>query len=310
VPEYQRPTPIPINAHIGVCALSGAVDAARLNTGVTTLQAMGHRVTLADGMDVPWRYFAALDDVRLAGFHQVLNDPSIDVVMMARGGYGISRVLHRIDWQRVGELRKPIMGFSDFTAFNLAALTRANLITFAGPMAAVDFSDPNSPDQAFMQQYLWPALRGETVTTDAFTDTHCGTRYTTQEISGPIWGSNLSLLAHLVGTPYMPNIAGGILFAEEIDEQPYAIERMFLQLWHAGILQKQRAIILADFSDCEPEKGRFEYSMEHVADTLRELVSCPVLTGMPFGHVAKKLTIPFGASATLQIERGAFRLRY
>jgi muramoyltetrapeptide carboxypeptidase len=281
-----------------------------LSNGIAHLEAMGHRVTLATGMETPWCYFAGTDDARVAGFNQMLNDPTIDLIMMARGGYGISRILHLIDWQRVGELRKPIIGFSDFTAFNLAALAKCGLISFSGPMAAIDFSDPSSADHAFMQKYLWPVLRGETITTEPFPEPLCGARYSTQEITGPIWGSNLSLLTHLVGTPYLPNIDGGILFAEEIDEQPYAIERMFLQLWHAGILQKQRAIILADFSDCEPEPGRFLYTMAHVADTLRDLVSCPVLTGLPFGHVAKKLTIPFGAVATLRIESGAFRLQY
>lgn len=127
---------------------------------------------------------------------------------------------------------------------------------------------------------------------------------------GPLWGSNLSLLTHLVGTPYLPNISGGILYLEEIGEAPYAIERMLLQLFHAGILQKQKALILADFSDCMPEPDRFPYAIEHIVETMRELLPIPVLTGLPFGHVAKKLTLPYGALATLSIAPGAFTLNY
>ena len=131
-----------------------------------------------------------------------------------------------------------------------------------------------------------------------------------ETISGPIWGSNLSMLTHLVGTPFMPDIDGGIMFVEEIAEQPYAIERMLLQLFHAGILQRQKALLCADFTDCEPAAGRFPYSIAHVVDTLRTLLPFPVLTGLPFGHVAKKLTIPFGADATLAISDNAYTLSY
>lgn len=307
---FVRPTPLPARAHIGICALSGVVDTGRLAEGVTQIEALGYRVALANGIEAQWRYFAGDDATRLAGFNALLNDPSIDMIMMARGGYGMSRLLHRIDWAHVAAAKKPIIGFSDFTAFNLAALKLGNFITFAGPMAAIDFSAKPSEDHAFTQHHLWPALRGESVTSDAFIDTTCGTTYQAQKIAGPIWGSNLSLLAHLAGTPFMPDVEGGILFVEEIAEQPYAIERLFFQLFHAGILQKQKALILADFSGCDPEPGRFPYAMEHVVETLRELLPYPVLTGMPFGHVARKLTIPFGAPATLAIEDGAYRLTY
>jgi muramoyltetrapeptide carboxypeptidase len=309
-PVFVRPAPLPARAHIGVCALSGVVDAGRLAEGVAQIEALGHRVTLAGGIDAQWRYFAGDDTTRLAGFNALLNDPSIDMIMMARGGYGLSRLLHRIDWAGVAAAKKAIIGFSDFTAFNLAALKLGNFVTFAGPMAAIDFSAQPSEDHAFTQRHLWPALRGDEVAAGAFADSTCGTTYSAQKITGPIWGSNLSLLAHLAGTPFMPEVDSGILFVEEIAEQPYAIERLFFQLFHAGILQKQKALILADFSDCEPEAGRFPYTMEHVVETLRELLPYPVLTGLPFGHVARKLTIPFGAPATLAIEDGAYRLTY
>jgi muramoyltetrapeptide carboxypeptidase len=231
-------------------------------------------------------------------------------MMIIRGGYGWSRLLHRIDWDLVASARKTMVGFSDFTALNLAALAKCRLITFAGPGAAIDFGgaddgDDIQPDHTFTEAHCWPALRGAAIQAGPF---DCPHAYASQTMTGPLWGSNLSLLAHLVGTPYLPAIEGGILFLEEIGEQPYAIERMFLQLFHAGILQKQQAIILGDFTDCEPEAGRFPYSMEHVVETLRELLPMPILTGLPFGHVARKLTLPFGAPARLSIVESSFTL--
>ena len=283
-----------------------------MHAAIDALKARGFRVINAADTDKQWRYFAGTDEERLASFHTMLADPSIDAMMMVRGGYGWSRLLHRIDWSAVAASRKTFVGFSDFTAFNLAALALSNLITFAGPGAAIDFGGAEAPpetqaDHAFMEAHCWPALAGEPVSAGPFNDSFT---YRPRTISGPLWGSNLSLLTHLVGTPYLPNIDGGILYLEEIGEAPYAIERMLLQLFHAGILQKQKALILADFSDCLPEPDRFPYAMEHVVETMRELLPIPVLTGLPFGHVAKKLTLPYGAIATLSIAPGAFTLNY
>ena len=284
----------------------------RMQAAVTALAARNFRVKVAPEVDMQWRYFAGTDDERLASFHTMLADDSLDAMMMVRGGYGWSRLLHRIDWDAVATSCKTFVGFSDFTAFNLAALTQANLITFAGPGAAIDFGGADDKpetqnDHAFMEAHCWPALAGEPVIAGPFNDSFT---YPPRSIVGPLWGSNLSLLAHLVGTPYIPDIEGGILFLEEIGEAPYAVERMLLQLFHAGILQKQKAVILADFSDCDPEPDRFPYAMSHVVETLRELLPIPVLTGLPFGHLAKKLTLPFGAIATLHIAPGLFSLDY
>ena len=283
-----------------------------MNAAIAALAKRGYRVVVAPETQMQWRYFAGTDEQRLDSFHTMLADPTIDAMMMVRGGYGWSRLLHRIDWNAVAASQKNFVGFSDFTAFNLAALAQANLITFAGPGAAIDFGGaddkPESQaDHAFMETHCWPALAGEPVSVGPFNDSFT---YRPRTISGTLWGSNLSLLAHLVGTPYMPNIEGGILFLEEIGEAPYAVERMLLQLFHAGILQQQKALILADFSDCDPEPDRFPYTMEHVVETMRELLPMPVLTGLPFGHVARKLTLPFGAVAELRILPGTFSLHY
>ena len=281
------------------------------------LTARGYRVVVAPASQKQWRYFAGTDDERLASFHTMLADTTIDAMMMVRGGYGWSRLLDRIDWQAVATSAKTFVGFSDFTAFNLAALAKARLITFAGPGAAVDFGGTDGAsatlttqaqvDHGFMEAYCWPALAGESISAGPFNDSFT---YRPRTITGSLWGSNLSLLTHLIGTPFLPDISDGILFIEEIGEAPYAVERMLLQLHHAGILQKQKALIMADFSDCEPEPDRFPYLMEHVVETMRELLPIPVLTGLPFGHVAKKLTLPYGAVATLSIVPGAFTLRY
>ncbi len=310
--RYALPRRLQPGATIGLFAPSGVINVPRHEQSVARLESLGYRVVVAAEAANQWRYFAGTDDERLASFHRLLADPAIDALMMIRGGYGWSRLLHRVDWNLVAAVSKPLIGFSDFTALNLGALAKANLVTFAGPGAAIDFGGADDKaevqaDHAFMEAHCWPALRHEPATAGPYSSAH---NYSPQQLRGPLWGSNLSLIACLTGTPYMPDIEGGIMFIEEVTEPPYAIERMFLQLFHAGILQKQRAIVLADFSDCEPEPGRFPYSVEHVTETLRSMLTIPVLTGLPFGHVAKKLTLPFGADATLTIAPDQFTLSY
>lgn len=302
----RLPRAVPEPAVVGICAPSGHVDEAALAQGVAYLKDMGHRVVLPEETVHTWRYFAGTDEERLAGFHALVDDPSIDLVIAARGGYGITRLLPRIDWNRVAASGKAFVGFSDFTAFNLAAFACSNLLTFHGPMVAVDFGR-TGPD-SFAQQHFWMAVSRNSHRID---DIACEHGYDARRVDGTMWGGNLSLLAHLVGTPYFPSIDGGILYVEEIAEEPYAVERMFMQLYHAGILGRQRALVLGDFSDCRPTNPlRYPYSMEEVVETLRQLLPIPVLTELPFGHIAHKVTLPFGAPGTLSIREGGYSLRF
>jgi muramoyltetrapeptide carboxypeptidase len=302
----RLPRALPEPGTIGVCAPSGRVNEAALAKGIAYLEDLGHRVVLAGGAHPPWRYFAATDDERLAAFHALVDDASVDMIIAARGGYGLSRLLHRIDWNRVAASGKAYVGFSDFTAFNMAAYACANLVTFHGPMVAVDFGR-DTPD-SFSEQHLWMALTGASHRID---DIECEHGYDPRRIDGTLWGGNLSLLAHLAGTPYFPAIEGGILYVEEVAEEPYAIERDFMQLYHAGVLGRQRALVLGGFTGCEPTNAsRYPYSMEEVVESLRQLLPFPVLTELPLGHVPRKVTLPFGAPGTLMVRERGYSLRF
>jgi muramoyltetrapeptide carboxypeptidase len=302
----RLPRALPEPATIGVCAPSGKVDEAALDAGVAWLQDLGHTVVVPPQTTHEWRYFAGYDDERVAGLHALIDAPAIDMVIAARGGYGLSRVLHRIDWSRVAESGKIFVGFSDFTAFNMAAYACANLLTFHGPMLAVDFGRPDA--DSFAQQHFWMALSRNSHRIDDIASDH---GYDPRRIDGPLWGGNLSLVAHLLGTPYFPQIDGGILYIEDLAEEPYAIERQFLQLYHAGVLGRQRALLLGDFRDCVPKNpARYPYSMEEVVESLRALLPYPVLTGFPFGHIERKVTLPFGGPGTLSIQHGGYSVRF
>ena len=309
--RFSVPHPLPAGGTIGIFSASGSPDATRVARGVTRLEDLGYHCVVAPHTTDSHEYFSAPDDVRLADFHAMLADPTIDMMIMSRGGYGLSRIVHRIDWQAVATSKKILCGFSDFTAVNLAALAQSNCITLAGPGVATDFGDAdmsntNLDNHTFMQSHFWPVACGEQMTVDV----PCDHPYAEQSLCGAIWGSNLSLLCDLGGSAFIPDMPGGILFIEEIGEKPYVVERMFLQLYHAGILSQQQAILLGEFTECEPATDRFPYSVAHVINTLRTLLPIPILTSLPFGHVARKLTIPYGADATLDIIGNGYRLSY
>jgi muramoyltetrapeptide carboxypeptidase len=304
--SLRLPRAVTEPAVIGICAPSGRVDEGSLKRGIAYLEDLGHRVVVPEGVLHAWRYFAGSDEDRVAGLHSLVDNPDIQMIIAARGGYGITRVLPMIDWNRIAASAKAFVGFSDFTAFNMAAHACANLLTFHGPMVAVDFG--HEALDSFAEQHFWMTVSRPSHRIDDIASAH---EYGERRIDGPMWGGNLSLLSHLVGTPYFPAIDEGILYVEEIAEEPYAVERMFMQLYHAGVLTRQRALLLGDFADCRPTNPvRYPYSMDEVVETLRRLLPYPVLTDFPFGHVPRKATLPFGAPATLSLHEKSYSLRF
>ncbi len=263
--------------------------------------ARGYKVLLDPNALGRHGYFSAPDAVRLATFHKMLHERP-DVVMPLRAGYGITRLLPDIDWALVKSCGAKFVGFSDFTGFNLAALHHG-IITYSGPLSVVEFGAKEI--NAYMEQECWMTLT--TGSCEILVNTP--QEVEAQSVSGMLWGTNLSMISHLVGTPYFPKIHDGILLIEDIGEEPYAIERALMQLWHAGILQLQKAIIFGVFNGYElDEPAAKAYSMDEVIADLRKRVSCPIVTGFPFGHVAEKATLPIGGAATLRISETGYSL--
>ncbi len=291
---------------VAALALSGSVDPAQLERGASALRERGHVVSVPGAATAEWRYFAGDDESRLAALRDTLESDA-EVVFFARGGYGLSRILHRIDWAAIAASGKTFCGFSDVTAFSLAALAQARYVSYAGPVLAGLF--PNEPEVAtFVEGELFDVLHAGSHTYPACQN---DIALAAADVTGTLWGTNLAMISHLVGTPFMPRIDDGILVIEDIAESPYRVERMLWQLKHAGILDRQRAIILGEFTQCEPSPTlRYPYSMPEVIETLRSMANCPVLTGFPFGHVARKTTLPMGAQARLLIDSASYQLSF
>jgi len=279
-----------------------------MQAGVARLQELGCVVDAGEHVTRQWRYFAGTDDERIAAFHEVLASDA-EIVFFSRGGYGASRLLHRIDWSKVAASGKVFCGFSDITAFSLAALAQVNYVTLAGPLAASEFAQTDDLVARDFTETHFSGLLSSAKAGYVYPDCASDMAHEPSTIHGTLWGTNLAMVTHLVGTPNMPTIDDGILLLEDIGEEPYSVERMFWQLKHAGILDKQRAIILGMFTDCKPGASlRYPYNMTEAIETLREIAPCPVLIEFPFGHVPAKVTLPMGALATVKIDGPRYTL--
>jgi muramoyltetrapeptide carboxypeptidase len=282
-------------------APSGAITHEdRLNRAAAYFSAHGWQVQASDNVWKKHQRFAGDDDLRLQELHAAACSDA-QVVMAVRGGYGLTRLLGRIDWDLMRTAKKIWVGHSDFTAFHLALLAQTKASSLAGPMACYDFgSESISP---FTERHFWRVLEGHEVSVKIK-----ALRQPKLAVTGRLWGGNLTVLSSLVGTPYWPQLRGGILFLEDIHEHPYRIERMLYQLEQAGYLKQQRAVLLGDFSGYQLSAHDNGYDFERMVAHLRERFEVPIFTGLPFGHCPDKLTLPVGARASVVSERGGYRL--
>ncbi|EBS7701271.1 muramoyltetrapeptide carboxypeptidase [Salmonella enterica] len=273
--------------------------------GVQRLTDAGHQVENDEVIRRRYQRFAGTDAERLADVNSLASLTSPDTIIMpVRGGYGASRLLDRIDWQALAsrQQRDPLLicGHSDFTAIQAGLLAQANVITFSGPMLAANFGAETL--NTFTEQHFWLALRKAQFTVEWQGDgPQC-------DAQGTLWGGNLAMLISLIGTPWMPTIDKGILVLEDVNEHPFRVERMLLQLEYAGILNRQSAIVLGSFSGAAPNEYDAGYSLESVYAFLRSRLSVPLITGLDFGHEQRTVTLPIGANATLKNTRQGTQL--
>ena len=294
--HHHSHTPMTNNG-IYVIAPSGAIHRPeQIVLASDNLKRLGFKVKIDRQVRLAHERFAGSDEKRLDGITRSLAQP-MDIVMAARGGYGLSRLLPLIDWKAVADSGKVFVGHSDFTAFNLALLAQTGQASYTGPAMVADFGvkKPNELTAELFGEVMrgeLEILSFESPDADAF------------DGRGVLWGGNLAMLVSLIGTPYLPKIKGGILFVEDVNGHPYRIERMLLQLAHAGVLARQKALLLGSFTDYKLVPTDRGYGMASVIAYIRKTVGIPVITGLPYGHTAAKATLPIGAKVGLATEAG------
>jgi len=273
-----------------------------LRRAAARLAKLGFSVSIDDAATARMQRFAGDDETRLAALHRVAQlRPS--VALATRGGYGLTRLLDRIDWKRIAkgvDAGTRWVGMSDMTSLQLGLLAHGGGITWAGPLACDDFGRSaaeggvDDVTEGCFVEAMSGALEAVGFRTDAGFDG--------LDVRGTLWGGNLTVVNSLLATPHWPRVKGGILFLEDVNEHPYRVERNLLQLRQAGVLGAQKAVVLGAFTAFNKSPLDRGYSLKAAIERVGAATATPILSGLPFGHVRTKVCLPVGARARLLVD--------
>lgn len=289
---------------IGVIAPASPMRAERLTHGIQYLESRGFRIKLGQHIREVHGYLAGEDLLRSADLNAMFADDTVRAIFCARGGYGSPRILDAIDYKSIRRHPKILVGYSDITAIQLALFKKAELVTFSGPMVAVEMGNGIDPftESNFWKMLMAPAPGFRMITNS---DSIC---LRPGRATGRLLGGCLSLICSLLGTPFLPDFKGAILFVEEVGEEPYRIDRMLNQLKLAGILNSVNGIVFGQFPDCAPKSDSPSLTLQQVFAELTADLSIPILMNFPYGHVDAKYTIPVGAEAIINTDDGSLEI--
>ncbi len=297
-------------AHIYLYSPSGAVrDKAGFRRALKRLQAQGHQVEVDPAALTSHQRFAGDDETRLAAIGRAAASGA-QVVLTTRGGYGLTRLLPYLPYdaiQQSVDKGSAWVGLSDFTALQAAVQAQRGTTTWAGPALLEDWASEEAPDE-IMQACFDDLVSGvgegtgwRLPASDFQAHPELATEQGWAAEGAVLWGGNLTVLCSLLGTPFFPQVQGGVLFLEDVGEHPYRIERMLTQLLHAGALGQQRAILLGSFNRFQLSAHDKGFNLKQVIAWLRSQVTVPVLTSLPFGHVPTKVILPVAKPVDLYV---------
>ncbi|MDG3581563.1 S66 peptidase family protein [Galbibacter pacificus] len=287
---------------VGLIAPGYALSSDALQNAITNVKTMGFVPYHTPRIEGNFGYLSNTDEARVADLHEMFLNPDIDGIVCARGGYGCTRILNQINFEHIRQNPKVLVGFSDITALVNAIYQQTGLVTFHGPVGT-------TLDNEFNRSHLEDiichannsiALTPETYSSQTVADDATFEQYVINsgKATGKLVGGNLSLLSAMTGTEFDIDYTDKIVFIEDIDEDPYRIDRMLTQLLDSKTFKNARGIVLGVFKGCnEPKRVSFSLR-EVILDRIKPL-NIPSIYGFSIGHIKKHLTIPVGIEATL-----------
>ena len=277
-----------------------------IEEGIRLLEGLGFRVVLGKYALNKNKYLAGSDPERAADLCAMFLDPRINGVVCLRGGYGSMRLLHRIDYRIIRRNPKVLVGYSDITALQLAIWKKAGLVTFSGPMLAPDFACAGNGTtlKQFYRALTNPRPLG--VIPPAPGDR--AVVINPGRARGRLLGGNLSLVTATLGTPYEINTRGVILFLEEVNEQPYRIDRMLSTLRLMGALDRIAGFIWGRCTDCGPGETFGSLTIEQILDDYIRPLGIPAYRGAQIGHISQQFIVPVGGLVEMDADAGTFRM--
>ncbi len=283
---------------------------ARNTIGLERLACAGFKIANPDIVSRQYLRFAGTDSQRASDLQNIATGAiaAPKLLLGVRGGYGAVRLLPMVDWVTLGRIMQErgtiLSGFSDVTAIQCALLAKGGMSSLAGPMLYSEFGK-NKPDPVSCQQFvtaLTTANLAIAINNADLTSVQLPPilgNETRQTLTGTIWGGNLSVVSALAGSEYLPRIEGGIVFLEDVGEQPYQIERMLYDLYLSGVFKNQQAIVFGSLSGTGEDSYDKRYDVATVIRQLHKLTGLPIYNGMRFGHIAQKASFPLGATCEI-----------
>jgi len=259
-------------------------------------------------------YLAGSDADRADDLNAMFADDEIDAVFCLRGGYGASRLLPMLDYEGIRRHPKPFLGYSDITSLHMAIYARTGLVTFHGPIAAQTFS-PYTAAEFKKVLFGPPQVPSPLAAPPPFARREGAAESANRLIplvsgmaQGRLLGGNLTLLAHLCGTPYLPDFTGAILFLEDVGESYYSIDRDLTQLWLAGVFDRIKGVAFGKFTEIGAGNWLQNRPLETILAERCRAANIPALAGLMIGHIDDQATIPMGCMAELDVEAGTLQL--
>lgn len=293
-PQRIKPAPIDQGDKIALITPASALKEGQLEDCISKIETLGLRPVLGKHVGKKVGYLAGTDAERLEDLHWAFEKKSIKGIWCLRGGYGAGRLLPKLKFDLIRNYPKALIGYSDITALHNAIFAQTGLVSFHGPVATSDFTPYTL--EALNRCFLNP---GSNITYSS-ADNHTCIALSEGVGVGPLVGGNLSLLAALCGTPYLPSFENKLVFIEDVGESPYRLDRMLTQLLQANQLAESAGIILGQFSDWKSKN--FKDSdidlLEMLTQTLGHL-KVPILSGFSIGHVENQVTLPLGINARI-----------
>ena len=274
-------------------------DLTKIDNAVKYLEGLGYNVKVGKNAKNLYGFLAGTDEERLSDLHEMFLDKNIKAIICSRGGYGTPKLLNKIDYNIIKENPKIFVGYSDITALQLAFFEKAGLVTFSGPMAAVELCkvDP------FTEECFW-AMITSTAKIGVLKNPDGEPIKTINKGSatGILMGGNLSLILTLFGTSYCPSFKDSILYFEEVDEEPYGVDRYLSTLRNGNVFEQIRGLIIGSMTDCGEGATQPSLTLEQVFEDYFKDIKVPIIDNLIYGHIPRKNTMPFGIQTRIDTE--------
>jgi muramoyltetrapeptide carboxypeptidase len=299
-----KPKALKAGDTIAITSPAGAVwDETQVETFSNILKGLGFNIILGKTLKEKHGYFAGTDELRAKELNDLFADKKIKGIFCMKGGWGCARLLDKLDYKLIKENPKVLIGFSDITTLLIAITTKTGLITYHGPVGNSGWNDFTKNSFANVVQNAKPyTFEANPSNEEAIITINSG------KASGELFGGNLTVLTSIIGSGYLPDWKGKILFLEEAKEEPYSIDRMLTQLKLNGILDSVSGIVFGKCAKCLAEEPNKSFTLNEVLLQHFKPLKIPVFFGAMIGHIENKLTVPLGIHASIDADKGTISL--